>query len=161
MIAALLIVATLGPGEDPEPPPAMKVIASCDWYAVGYASQLQRDHLVLKSAAELVAAMPGLSDRSATPKAMQKLATEAAAKSLGVKAIDWKNQMLLVVTAGNQAGLGHRIEVVGLKRKDGALTVSWKHHEPKGGGKEDVETFLAQLVLVPAYKGKVVFEQVK
>jgi hypothetical protein len=145
---------------DPEPPSAKKVIVAADWYAVRYAGPLLRAHLVLTSAAELVEAMPALSDRSAAPQTVQKEASAAAAKALGVKEIDWKKQMLIVVAAGGQRSHGHRVEVVGLKAKAGTLTVSWKLHRPKDDA-DCVKTFPATLALVPAHKGKVVFEQKK
>jgi PrcB C-terminal len=77
-----------------------------------------------------------------------------------VKEIDWKKQMLIVVAAGGQRSHGYRVEVVKLKAKGGTLTVSWKLHRPECDA-DCVKTFPATLALVPAHKGKVVFEQVK
>jgi len=115
---------------------------------------------VMRSAAELVEALPQLSDRSATPRAVQKTATDEAARVLGVKSIDWKRQMLLVVAAGTHLPDGYRVEVVGLKKKGGTLKVSWKLCRPEID--EAIErTSPALLVLVPAHDGEVEFEQVK
>jgi len=158
MLVALLIVA-LGPAADPEPP-SKKVIASADWYSVEFGPPLTRDHLVLRSTADLVAALPDDSSRQPQPKVLEKVATGAAAKALGVKAIDWKKHTLLVVAAGGQRSHGYRIEVVGLKKKGGTLTVSWVLHEPQCKG-DCVKSYPALLVLVPAHAGKVVFERMK
>src|SRR5213593_4448797 len=99
MIAALLL-AVIGADVDPEPPP--RKVTSVSWYDLRHGPPLQRDHRVLRSAADLVEALPDLSDRSATPKAIQQTATDEAAKALGVKSIDWKKQMLVVIAAGGQ-----------------------------------------------------------
>jgi hypothetical protein len=147
MLFCVLAAVVVGADVDPEPRAANKVIASVNWYEVRYAGLLQRTHVLARSPAELLAAMPLLGDRSTSQKDQQAIASAAAVKALGVKSSDWSKQMLLV-------------EVVGLKAKDGTLTVSWKLHEPEN--KEDcVKSFPAALALVPAYKGKVVFEQTK
>jgi hypothetical protein len=157
---AALFVLILAADVDPEPRGANKVVASVDWYSVPHAGPLQRTHAVVRSPAELLEAMPSLGDRSASEKDKQTIASAAAVKALGVKSIDWKRQMLIVVAAGGQRSHGYRVEVVGLKAKGGALTVSWKLHEPEN--KEDcVKSFPATLALVPAHKGKVVFVQTK
>jgi len=68
--------------------------------------------------------------------------------------------MILVVAGGRQPSNGYRVEVVWMKIQSGTLKVSWKLLKPKNGG-DDVITYPATAVLVPAYKGKVAFEQVK
>ncbi len=152
LLAALVFSA------DAEPAPRMKVEASAPWRygqadpKVAGGSQ----QLVLRSAAELVAATP-YRDRDALPAVVEKAATADLAGQLKVKQIDWKKQMLLVVTAGTQRSGGYRVEVTGLKVKDNTLTVSWKLHPPKGFATAAL-THPGVVVLVPRFTGKVLFD---
>src|SRR5262249_5195368 len=100
MVATLLLGLLAAADVDPEPP--ARKIATANWYEMRFAPASQSRHRVMRSAAELVEALPQLRDRSATPRAVQKTATDEAARVLGVKSIDWQRQMLLVVAAGTQ-----------------------------------------------------------
>src|SRR5438093_13134066 len=97
---AALFVLILAADVDPEPRAAKKVAASVDWYSVRNAGPLQRTPAVLRSPAELLAAMPLLGDRSTSEKDKQTIASAAAVKALGVRSIDWKRQVLIVAAAG-------------------------------------------------------------
>src|SRR5262245_57422136 len=112
LLAGLLFAA------DVEPAPAMKVQASTPWRYSRADPNVKGggQQLVLRSAAELVAATP-FKDQDTPPATTQKTATATLAEQLKVKDIDWKKQMLIVVTAGTQRSGGYRVEVTGLKVK--------------------------------------------
>src|SRR5438552_750928 len=59
--------------------------------------------LAIKSAADLVKAVPAWAQSDAKQDVVEKQATDALAKALKVKGIDWDKQMLLVVTAGTKS----------------------------------------------------------
>src|SRR4051794_21353614 len=67
--------------------------------------------LAIKSAADLVKAVPVWAQSDAKQDIVEKQATEALAKALKVKEIDWDKQMLLVVTAGTRSTGGYKVEV--------------------------------------------------
>jgi PrcB C-terminal len=142
------LLFALLPAADAEPAPAVKVLASSRW---GYAKVdtkakgTDAKQLVIRDAAELVAALN-------SPKAAdEKMANEALAKELKVKAIDWKKEMLVVVTGGSQRSGGYSVEVTGLKAKGDTLTVSWKLNKPKGAATAAF-THPGVVALVPRHK---------
>ena len=129
----------------------VKVEASAPWtYAkADVNAKADAKQLVIKSADELGKAVPDA-----------RKATETLAKSLKVKAIDWDKQMLVVVTAGTKPTGGYKVEVKDVKTKDGTMTVTYKVTPPDGFATQAF-THPGTVVLVPAHKGKVVFEQAK
>lgn len=139
-----------------------KVIASGAWIYAGLDGNKKQQTLVLRSAVELVKATPrkAYKPTDVPPVLVQKVAVAAVAKALKVKDIDWKTQMLVVVTGGRQPSSGYRLEVTGLAVKDKTMTVKWKLHAPKGAA-DSVLTHPATVALVPFHAGKVIFEQVK
>ena len=63
-----------------------------------------------------------------------KEATAQLARMFKVPGIDWKKQMVLVVTGGLRRTGGYSVEVTDLKASGKALTVKWKLNRPKPGG---------------------------
>lgn len=159
MLVTLLVCVALG--ADVEPAPAAKVIATTDWASFPNTPSLEAGkHVVARSAAELVKAIPIQEARGAAPEDVRKEVEAAFAKLLKVKAIDWKKQMLVVVTGGMCPQTDYRVEVTGLKMKGKTMTVSWKLHAPKGPA-GDAITYPATVALVPRVDGKVEFEKAK
>ncbi len=160
LTALSLIVAV-----DPEPVDAnaTKVVARSRWlHARVDVNSAGKDkaQLVLRSAAELVAAVPMYKNRDALPAAVEKAATADLAKELKVKDIDWAKQMVVVVSGGSRSSGGYRVEVTGLEIKDKTMTVKWKLHSPKGIA-TNAFTHPSEIVLVPKFAGKVVFAPAK
>jgi PrcB C-terminal len=106
---------------------------------------------VYRSAEELAKSMPNTDAAKAS---------ESAAQSLKVKEIDWKTQMIIVVSAGTKRSGGYSVEVTGLEFiKDKELVVKWKLNSP--GPNQPVTLALthpAQTILVDRFEGKVVFD---
>ena len=119
-----------------------------------------KTQLVIRSAAELVAAVPMYKDRDALPAAVEMAATADLAKELAVKDIDWTKQMVVVVSDGSKSSGGYRVEVTGLEIKDKTMTVKWKLHSPKGIATRAF-THPSEVVFVPKFAGKVVFDPAK
>lgn len=160
MIASLLLLALTAKPAEPAAKP--KVIASASWdYAKAGSDTTGKDAqtLVLKTAADLVKVTP-FNNLDALPAVVEKQATAALAKALKVKTIDWKTQMLVVVTAGTQPSGGYRVLIKDLAAKDKTLTVKWQLLAPKGAATA-VLTHPGAVALVPAHAGKVAFEKVK
>jgi PrcB C-terminal len=159
MIAALLVA--LAVGADVEPAPPVKILATTDWKSFPNTPDLEAGkHVVARSAAELVKAIPIQEARGAAPEDVRKEVEAAFAKLLKVKSIDWKKQMLVVVTGGKCPQTDYRVEVTGARAKGKTLTVTWKLHAPKGPA-GDAITYPATVALLPRHDGKVEFEQVK
>src|SRR5262249_15567416 len=109
--------------------------------------------IVIRSAKELVAAQGGDGEDA------EKQRTAELAKALKVDNIDWKTQMVVVVTGGVQKTGGYSVEVTGLKVKDKKLTVEWKLNTPKPGGfVTEALTHPARVVLVERFEGAVQFD---
>ena len=118
-------------GDDKDTP--VKIVAKARWPFVSSApnSDKQGKQLVIRSATELVANSP-YKDRDARPEVVEKMATEEIAKLLSVKDIDWKNQMLVVVTAGVKNTGGRKIEIVSVTAADKVVTVNYLLSPPMG-----------------------------
>lgn len=162
LTALSLIVAV-----DPEPidANATKIVARSRWSHArvdvnSAGAGKDKAQLVLRSAAELVAAVPMYKNRDALPAAVEKAATADLAKELKVKDIDWAKQMVVVVSGGSRSTGGYRVEVTGLVIKDKTMTVKWKLHSPEGIA-TSAFTHPSEVVLVPKFAGKVVFDPAK
>ena len=126
---------------------APKILARAPWtHARADVKSPGKDkvQLVIRSAAELDAVVTTAEGRA------------NLAKELKVKEIDWTKQMLVVVSDGTQRTGGYRVEVTGLETKGETLTVKWKIAPPKGLATQAF-THPAEVVLVPAFAGKVAF----
>lgn len=106
---------------------------------------------VYRSGEELAKAMP-IDDAAK--------ASESAALMLKVKEIDWKTQMVIVVSAGTKRSGGYSVEVTGLEiNKDKELVVKWKLNSPAPNQPVTLAlTHPAQTILVDRFEGKVVFD---
>lgn len=82
---------------------------------------------------------------------------EQLLKVLKVKDVDWKTQMLIVVTGGVQSSGGYSLDVTGLEVKDKVLTVKWKLNPPKGAATAAF-THPATVVLIERFEGEVKFD---
>jgi hypothetical protein len=160
MLSALLLLsAPAAPEPPPRPAPAaVKVLAQAPWTysradlkAVGVSK-----HLVLRSAAELVANTP-FKNSDVPPEAAQKQATAALANALRVPTIDWGKQMVVVVSGGTRSSGGYRVEVTKVEARPAGLTVHWKLHPPTGFAIAAF-THPAQAILLPRSAGKVTFD---
>ena len=153
MLTTTLTTLTLAAGVEAEPADAKptKIIARASWtHSPVDVKSPGKDkvQLVLRTAAELAVAVPMAEGRA------------NLAKELKVKDIDWTKQMLVVVSGGTQRKGGFRVEVTGLEMKGETLTVKWKITPPKGLATQAL-THPAEVVLVPAFAGKVVFDPAK
>ena len=83
--------------------------------------------------------------------------TADLAKALKVEAIDWKKQMVIVVSGGERPTGGYTVETKPLEVKDGKLIVHWKINVPKGIVPQIV-THPALTILVDRFAGDVVFD---
>ncbi len=147
MLTLLLILAA-----DAEPPtPPVKPLASAHWVEARWPAKVGGKGIAIRDAAALAEAT-GRSPKRDGPAAAKELAA-----TLGVKAIDWKKEMVVAVLAGPKSCDGHRVEVTGFKVTKGTLTVSWRLHEPRGLATAVVEHPTA-VILLPRFAGKVVFD---
>jgi hypothetical protein len=135
----------------------LKIIAKAPWsYASAKPDGNKEGHkLVLRSAAELVAATP-FSKLDAPQQIVEKQAAAELAKALKVEGIDWGKQMLIVVTGGVKPTGGYSVEITDLKVAGKMLTVTWKLNRPRGFATEAF-THPGQVVLVPRFEGEVRF----
>jgi hypothetical protein len=154
MLATLLLA--LVPAADAEP---VKATATAPWTHAKADPDAKNDakQIVIRNAADLVKAIPSYAALDAPANVVEKMANEALAKALKVKEIDWKKQMLIVVTGGSKPTGGYSVQVTGLKKKDKTLTVAWTVNKPKGFVTQAF-THPGVVVLVPAHEGKVEFD---
>ena len=135
----------------------LKVMAKAAWsYGSAKPDGNKEGHkLVLRSAAELVAATP-FSRLDAPQQVVEKQATAELAKTLKVDGIDWQKQMLIVVTAGVKPTGGYSVEITELKTAGKTLTVTWRLNRPRGFATQAF-THPGQVVLLPRFEGDVRF----
>jgi hypothetical protein len=86
-------------------------------------------------------------------------ASAALAKALKVESIDWKKQMVVVISGGQQRTGGYSVEVKSLEFKDGELIVHWKLNSPAPGSiVTQVITTPTLTILLDRFEGDVVFD---
>lgn len=113
---------------------------------------------VFRSGEDLIKVSPyNLLD--ALPAFVAKMAGAEMAKILKVETINWKDQMLIVVTGGTQSSGGFRIGVTKLTVVGDKLVVEWFLQPPRGFS-TDAFTHPAEVILVPRFDGPVEFRQV-
>jgi PrcB C-terminal len=134
---------------------ALKVLARGTWRVGDSPAPVQ---LVIRSAKELALSHGQLADK-ADDDAVKTQAVVEAARLFKVEDIDWKTQMIVMVSAGAKPSSGYTVEITGLDEQDDVLTVHWRLNSPKPGDFV-TETFThpAQAVLTERFDGKVVFE---
>jgi hypothetical protein len=87
------------------------------------------------------------------------LTEEQLAKQFKVDKIDWKTQMIVVVTGGVKPTGGYSVEVESLAVKGKVLTVKWKLTSPKPGSiTPQIVTHPGQAVLAERFEGEVKFD---
>jgi hypothetical protein len=133
----------------------LKVISQGAWPYAKARPEEPRQELVIRSAAELVAKTP-YAMLDIQQQAAEKMATEAITKALKVDAIDWKTQMLVVVTAGARPTGGFKLDITSLTVNDKTLTVQWLLTPPKGIVTQAF-THPARVALVERFDGEVRF----
>jgi PrcB C-terminal len=84
-------------------------------------------------------------------------ATAELAKRLKVDGIDWKKQMVIVISGGQQRTGGYSVEAKSLEVKDKKLVVHWKLNVPDGIVTQ-VISHPALTILVDRFEGDVVFD---
>ena len=95
----------------------------------------------------------------ATGKTDADEATKELAKQFKVDGIDWKKQMVVVVTVGPKPTGGYSVTIDKLVPKDKELTVHWTLKSPgKGDIVTQAFTHPAQAVLVDTFEGTVKFD---
>jgi hypothetical protein len=82
---------------------------------------------------------------------------EQLTKLLKVDDIDWKKQMLIVVTGGVKSTGGYSVDVTGLEVRDNTMTVKWKLNTPTGAVTQAF-THPATVILVERFEGTVKFD---
>ena len=86
-------------------------------------------------------------------------ASAELAKVLKVESIDWKKQMVVVISGGQQRTGGYSVEVKSLEAKDGKLIVRWKLNTPGPGSiVTQAITYPTLTILVDRFEGDVVFD---
>jgi hypothetical protein len=159
MWTALLVNLVLGatPAQDAadkDDKNDLKILARGVWPV----RQEKPTQLVIRSGEEVAIAL-GVDPKDAREKRFQTDATADTAKLLKVRDIDWSKQMLVVVAAGAKRTGGYRVEILSLRVKEGALTVTWKLHTPAAGGiVTQAITYPSQMVLVERFQGPVRFD---
>jgi hypothetical protein len=87
------------------------------------------------------------------------LTEEQLVKQFKVDKIDWKTQMIVVVTGGVKPTGGYSVEVESLNAKEKVLTVKWKLNSPKRGTfVPQIVTHPGQAVLTERFEGEVKFD---
>lgn len=128
----------------------LKVTARAFWRPAG-GIQGKAQQLVIRNGAEAATAMGKGKDAEA--------ATNELAKLFKVESIDWKKQMVVVVTAGPKPTGGYSVTIDKLVAADKQLTVKWTLKSP-GPGDFVTQAFThpAQAALTEQFEGKVKFD---
>jgi hypothetical protein len=82
----------------------------------------------------------------------------AILKALGVEDIDFRREMLLIVTGGVQLSTT-TVEVTGIDARERSMTVTWRINKPSREPAVRKHTHPAQILVVPRFDGQVKFEQ--
>ncbi len=131
-----------------------KVLARGAWRLGDNLAPVQ---IVIRSAKELALSHGELADKAETDAAKTQAVVEAA-RLFKVEDIDWKTQMIIVVSAGAKPTSGYTVEITGLDEQDDVLTAHWRLNSPNPGDfVNESFTHPAQAVLTARFDGKVVF----
>jgi len=138
---------------------SLKIIAKGPWQYVSANpnSPKEGQRFLIRSAAELTT-RPPWNQLDAPAQVVEKQATAALAKALKVDTIDWKTQMLVVVTGGVKPTGGWRIDVQSVEAGDKEVVVNWSLTPPQGFATQAF-THPAQLALVERAEGTPKFVQ--
>jgi hypothetical protein len=108
----------------------LKIYAKAHWHYADMSPRADNNgkQFVIRSAADLLANM----NIGRTPDGTDDERVAAVAKQLKVGSIDWKKQMLIVVTGGVKESGGWKIDIAAVTRGEKACTVSWSLEAPQG-----------------------------
>jgi hypothetical protein len=132
----------------------LKIHAKAHWHYADTSPRADKNgkQFVIRSAADLVANMH--IGRTADGTDDERVA--AVAKQLKVGSIDWKKQMLVVVTGGVKESGGWKIDIAAVTRGEKACTVTWSLEAPQGVTPHAI-THPAVMALVDRCEGEVNF----
>jgi hypothetical protein len=132
----------------------LKIHAKATWpfAATGPQADKSRKQLVIRTAAELVAN----TNTGPAPEDTDEKRIAAVAKLLKVDSIDWKKQMLVVVSGGIKTTGGWRIDIAAVTKGEKACTVSWSMEAPNGIATQAI-SHPAVVALVDRCEGEVHF----
>ncbi len=132
----------------------LKVLARTDW---NMATGMAPTALVVRNPEQLALAHGEPPDKASLDSVQETDAT-LIDRMFKVEQIDWKTQMIVVVTAGAEPTTGYSVGITGLDLQDEVLTVHWSLTAPKPGDfVKTVATNPGQAVLTERFDGKVVF----
>lgn len=156
----LVVLGDGGKAEVPAGKGAVEILAQAPWrYGSTDPDARQKPaQLVIRSAADLVTHTP-YKDRDALPQFVEAMATADIAKQLKVKTIDWKKQMLIVVTAGTRPTGGWSVRIASLAREGGKLKVAYAIAAPKGFATQAF-THPGTMILLERFDGPVEFQAI-
>jgi hypothetical protein len=120
--------------------------------------QAKPTQLIIRNGEELALAHR-ISATDAKDTRLQIAVGKDVLKLLKVETIDWKKNMLVVVTAGMKPTAGYSVEVLTLPLKGKTLTVRWRLNSPKPGSHVTQRvTHPSQMVLVERFDGSIQFD---
>jgi hypothetical protein len=137
----------------------LPILGRAYWSSFGFGqAPLQQ---VLRSEKELAAALQKLvanqPNANGKPIPVGQLKAELL-KKLNVQNIDWKNQMLVVVSDGSKPCVGYGVRIDGLVVQNGTLAIHWTEIQPEPWTKyASMITHPVHVVLVPRFNGPVNF----
>jgi hypothetical protein len=137
---------------------ALKIYAKTDW---PFVNGVQGDgkkgqQFAIRSAAELVAKANAGAVAAGKQDGVEKKQTAEIAKLLGVDSIDWKKQMLVVVSGGEKSTGGWKIDIAAVTKSEKGATVSWALTPPTGVATQAF-THPALVALVDRCEGDIQF----
>ena len=132
----------------------LKVLARTDW---NMATGMAPTGLAIRNPEQLALAHGEPPDKATLDSVQERDAT-LIDRMFKVEQIDWKTQMIVVVTAGAKPTTGYSVGITGLDVHDEVLTVHWSLTAPElGDFVKTVVTHPGQAVLTERFEGKVVF----
>jgi hypothetical protein len=153
LLLGLLLSGMAGARQpDPEAPKPLKIHVLVMWN-----HSTPKAELVLRSAVELAKTFPpaaaGLTAAEKEAQAVKELT-----QVLGVKEIDWKTQMLVVLSQGKPAESYHTFKLTGIDVKNGTATVHATHYLPGAYKLTKNAPYLTIVALVDRFEGPVQFD---
>lgn len=147
----LLVADAKDPSKKPANEKGLKILARTQWF-VGGRPGAKPQQIVIRSVEEL-------------QKSVQLRVKDIPgfiAKRFNVPKIDFDKHMIIVATAGAKRTGGYSVQITDLPITNDTLTVKWKLNAPPPGSfVTQAFTHPSQAVLVPKFKGKVVFDPKK
>lgn len=156
-----LFLAATGPAAQKDTPAQdkdwkdLRIAAKTAWYYGALDRGTPPRQVVLRTQEELLSQ---IGYRTVTPEALK--ASNEIARLLGVAEIDWKKNMVLVVTGGVKPTGGYRVDLlwVKAKEKEKKALAKWSLTPPEGAGMPGI-TNPGIVALVERFEGKIEFVQ--